>query len=154
MQRPAMLVATLLLIISTVAASAALQTIWDQCNQTNDADASIAACTKILQAPDETYSNRAIAYYIRAGAYRTKGDTERAIADYTKAIESNSRYADAYAGRGIVYQAKGDGDRSIADYTKAIEIDPRYAEAYVGRGIIYRLKGGSDHAITDFTPSD
>src|SRR4029077_3532861 len=101
MQHPAMM-ATLLFVISAVAASAADQTLWDQCNRTRDADASIAACTQVLQAPDETTSNRAIAYYVRAGLYRMKGDNNQAIADYTKAIEANSHYADAYAGRGIV----------------------------------------------------
>ena len=142
---------TLLLLVSLSAASAADQQVWDECTHTSDSDASIAACTKILQAADETTSNRAIAYYARAGAYKTKGDNDQAIADYTKAIEANSRYADAYAGRGIVYQIRGNNDDAIADYSKAIEIDPRYANAYVGRGMVYRLKGDSDHAIADYT---
>ena len=60
-----------------------------------DKDASITACTQILQAPSETVSDRAIAYYIRGGAYQTKGDSNNAVADYTKAIEANLRYADA-----------------------------------------------------------
>jgi tetratricopeptide (TPR) repeat protein len=150
-QHPATIASVLLLAISTVAASGADQTIWDQCQGIRDADASIVACSRILQAPGETNANRAIAYYVRAAVYRLKGDSDQAIADYTKAIESNSRYADAYVSRGIVYQAKGDKDRAIADYTKAIEIDPRYAEAYVGRGIVYRLNGDSDHALADYT---
>jgi tetratricopeptide (TPR) repeat protein len=124
-QHPATIASVLLLAISTVAASGADQTIWDQCQGIRDADASIVACSRILQAPGETNANRAIAYYVRAAVYRLKGDSDQAIADYTKAIESNSRYADAYVSRGIVYQAKGDKDRAIADYTKAIEIDPR-----------------------------
>jgi tetratricopeptide (TPR) repeat protein len=141
----------LLLAISVSAAWAADQKVWDQCNQTGDTDASIAACTQILQAADEPTSNRAIGYYVRAGAYKTKGDNDRAIADYTRAIDANAHYADAYASRGIVYQIKGDNDHAIADYTKAIEIDPHYASAYVGRGMVYRLKGDSDHAIADYT---
>ena len=95
---------TLLLVISSTAVFAADQSAWDECTHTRDSDASIAACTKILQGADETTSNRAIAYYARAGAYKTKGDNDQAIADYTKAIEANPHYADAYAGRGIVYQ--------------------------------------------------
>jgi tetratricopeptide (TPR) repeat protein len=92
MQHPITIAATstLLLAISAVAASGADQTVWDQCNRTRDPDASIVACTQILQAPDETTSNRAIAYYVRAGAYRIKGENDQAIADYTKAIETNS----------------------------------------------------------------
>jgi tetratricopeptide (TPR) repeat protein len=110
MQHPIRVASTsiLLLAISAVTASGADQTVWDQCNRTHDADASIVACTQIVQAPDETTTNRAIAYYVRAGVHRIKGENDQAIADYTKAIETNSHYADAYAGRGIVYQAKGD----------------------------------------------
>src|ERR1700751_1239803 len=125
MPHRAAMASTILLAVSVSAASAADQNVWDACNQAADTDASIAACTQILQAPDETTSNRAIAYYIRAGAYKTKGDDDRAAEDYTKAIEVNARYADAYTGRGIIYQIKGDNGGAIADYTKAIEIDPR-----------------------------
>jgi tetratricopeptide (TPR) repeat protein len=142
---------TLLLVMSFTAASAADQSVWDECTHTQNSNASIAACTKILQGADEATSNRANAYYARGGAYKTKGDNDQAIADYTKAIEANSHYADAYAGRGIVYQIIGKYDDAIADYSKAIEIDPRYANAYVGRGMVYRLKGESDHAIGDYT---
>ena len=118
---------TLLFVISSTAVFAADQNVWDECTHPRDSDASIAACTKILQGADETPSNRAIAFYARAGAYKTKGDNDQAIADYTKAIEANSHYADAYAGRGIVYQIRGNNDDAIADYSKAIEIDPRYS---------------------------
>jgi tetratricopeptide (TPR) repeat protein len=150
-QHPVTIASTLMLLISANAASAADQSVWDQCSQTRDTDASLTACTQILKAAGETTSDRAIAYYIRGGAYRTKGDSDSAIADYTKAIEANSQYADAYVGRGIVYHSKGDSDGAIADYTKALEIDPRYAEAYVGRGTVYRIKGDNNRALTDFT---
>ena len=149
MPHRAAMTSTLLLAISLSAAWAADQNMWDDCNQTGDTGASIAACTQILQAPGEATSNRAIAYYVRAGAYKTKGDNDHAIADYTKAIEANAHYADAYAGRGIVHQIKGDNDDAIADYAKAIEIDPRYASAYLGRGMVYRLTGDSDRAVAD-----
>ena len=150
MQHQITIASIFLLAISTVTALGADQTVWDQCQGTRgDAQASEAACTRILQSPGKTNANRAIAYYVRAGIYRVKGDNDQAIADYTKAIESNPHYADPYAGRGIVYQVKGDSDHAIGDYTKAIEIDPRYAEAHDGRGIVYRLKGDSEHAIAD-----
>jgi tetratricopeptide (TPR) repeat protein len=89
---------------------------------------------------NEAAFNRAITYRACAGAYKAKGDKHQAIADYTKAIEANSRYADAYAARGIVYQIIGKNDDAISDYSKAIEIDPRKADTGVGRGVAYRLK--------------
>ena len=59
MQHRVTIASTLLLVVSAIAASAADQSIWDQCNQTRDKDASITACTQILQAPSETVSDRA-----------------------------------------------------------------------------------------------
>ena len=100
MSHRAAMTSALLLVMSLTAASAADQRVWDECNQNGDTDASIAACTQILQAQDETTSN-AIAYYVRAGGYKTKGDNDHAIVDYTKAIEANAQYADAYASRAI-----------------------------------------------------
>jgi tetratricopeptide (TPR) repeat protein len=127
------------------------QNVWDVCSRAHDVDASIAACTQILQTADEPSSNRAIAYYARAGAFKTKGYNNDAIADYTKAIDIDPRYADAYVGRGIVYQLNGDSDHAIADYTHAIEINPRHAVAYFNRGGVLENEGDHDHAIEDFT---
>ena len=72
-QHPVTVASILALVFSTIAASAADQNVWDHCNQVHDTDASITACTEIVQAPDETTSNRAIAHYIRGGAYQGQG---------------------------------------------------------------------------------
>jgi tetratricopeptide (TPR) repeat protein len=86
-------------------------------------------------------------YVSRGYARQDKGDLEGAIADFTKAIEVDPRYANAYYNRGIARQAKGDHDGAIVDYTKAIEIDPRDAKAYYNRGIARLAKGDLDRAI-------
>ena len=66
------------------------------------------------------------AAYVRRGiAYRLKGNSDRAIADFSKAIEINPNDASAYSYRGSSFNAKGDHDRAIADFTKAIEINPQ-----------------------------
>ena len=41
-----------------------------------------------------------VAYHNRGDAYGLKGDIDRAISDYTKAIELNPNYAPAYNSRG------------------------------------------------------
>ena len=55
--------------------------------------------------------------------------TDRAIADFGKAIEINPRYANAFSNRSLAYRAKGDNEHAIADYNMAIEIDPKLATA-------------------------
>ncbi len=78
-------------------------------------------------------------------------DYDGAIAEFTKAIESNPNYEGPYWGRGTAYSIKGDYDRAIADYTKAIELNPKYATAYYFRGDTWDKKGDDDRAIKDYT---
>jgi len=100
---------------------------------------------------EQTESMEAEFYYNRGIAYGKKGQYDRAISDFTKAIEIDPRYAEAYNNRGIAYGKKDQYDQVISDFTKAIEIDPRYAEAYNNRGIAYGKKGQYDRAISDYT---
>jgi len=79
-----------------------------------------------------------------------KGQYDRAIEDFNKAIALDPNYAKAYTNRGIAYADKGQHDRAIEDYNKAIALDPNYAEAYTNRGVAYYLKGNMGRAISDF----
>ena len=78
-----------------------------------------------------------------------KGEYDRAIADYDRAIGINPSFAGAYNGRGNAYWLKGEHDRAIADYGQAIALNPRNAEAYFNRGNAYADKGENIRAIED-----
>ena len=91
------------------------------------------------------------AYLDQGGTYSQKGEFDKAISHYNKAIELNPTFAVAYLDRGFSYGKLGEDDRAIADYTKAIEINPRYALAFNNRGFIYRKKGDFDRAISDYS---
>jgi tetratricopeptide (TPR) repeat protein len=67
--------------------------------------------------------------YSRGNDYYRKGEYDRAIADYTKAIKLDPKHAFFYNNRGIAYGKKGDRKQAIADYRKALEIDPSYQRA-------------------------
>ena len=90
----------------------------------------------------EFYLNRGVVSY-------HKGQYDKAISDFTKALEINPRYTEAYNLRGGVYSRKGQNDEAISDYSKAIEIDPRDVRAYNYRAWEYTLKGEYDQAISD-----
>ena len=94
-------------------------------------DVRIAACTRAINSgagrPSINYNNRGY-------AYRDKGDTDRAIADFNEAIRLDPKNAIAYTNRGLAYGDKGDTDRAIADLTEAIRLDPKNAIAYTNRG--------------------
>jgi tetratricopeptide (TPR) repeat protein len=83
--------------------------------------------------------------------FASKGEYDRAILEYTKAIEIDHGYTLAYFNRGVTYDDKGEFNRAILDYTKAIEIDPKSSDAYFNRGNAYAQKSEYDRAILDFT---
>ena len=107
---------------------------------------------KAAQEPSEKIFEAAqVAELIANGeAYVSDHDYDRAITDYTKAIELDRKDALAYLNRGSAYYKKQDYDRAIADYTKAIKIDPKAADAYYGRGFAYKAKGNDNWAEADF----
>lgn len=90
----------------------------------------------------EAYNNRGLAYC-------DKEEYDKAITDYTKAIELNPKLANAYNNRGLVYFIRVEYDRAIGDYNEAIELDPKLAEAYRNRGNAYDARGEYDKAKAD-----
>jgi len=64
------------------------------------------------------------AYVNRGAAYRKKGNYDRAIADFNKAIELDPGCAEAYHNRGVAYRRKGEHKRAIADLNKAMKLTP------------------------------
>jgi Flp pilus assembly protein TadD len=65
-----------------------------------------------------------------------KGDYERAIADFTKAIEIIPKMTAVYHHRGLAYEALGRRADAIADYRRALALDPKDEFA---RGALKRL---------------
>ena len=81
---------------------------------------------------------------------KTKGDHDKAIADFNEAIRLDPENAEAYVDRGMAWQAKGDFDKAIADFDAAIRLDPEDARRYVDRGMAWAAKGHFEQAIADF----
>ena len=125
---------------------------WDACINSNP-DVTIFGCSAIIDAGTDTKKNIAAAYINRGNAYDDKGEHDRAIEDYDKAIALNPKNANAYYNRGNAYYNMSEYDRAIKDYDNAIALDPKYADAYGNRGTSYRNKGEYDSAIADYDKS-
>jgi tetratricopeptide (TPR) repeat protein len=118
------------------------------CGQKEDQDLRIRGCTQLIQ-QNRDPKLMAGAYANRGLGYRYKGEYDRAIADYNRAIKIDPK-APVYNNRGWAYYQKGDYDRAISDASVAISIDPKYKFSYHTRGEAYRAKGAYDRALSDF----
>ena len=84
-------------------------------------------------------------YFKRGVEHEEKGQYDRAITDFTKALELNPRLAKVYY-KGNAYLKKGQYDKAITDFNKALELDPQYARSYLGRAIVYTMRKDYDKA--------
>src|SRR6476659_4167910 len=88
---------------------------WVRCvneSGTYSSEIAIAACTAVINSGKESQNALAIADFNRGQSYDSKGDKDRAIADYSKAIDLNPRDSNYYNNRGVAYRGKGDIDRA------------------------------------------
>jgi tetratricopeptide (TPR) repeat protein len=140
----------LLLLLQANAAAAPQDPDWTACNNSQDHDASIAGCTRIIDRGNrEPAAARAVAYRNRADAYFRKSDIERATLDANEAIRLDPNLASAYNTRGHTYLYKSDYDRAIQDYSEAIRLNPKFANFYVNRASAYYAKGDAERTIQD-----
>lgn len=97
-------------------------------------------------------SNYSTAYNNRAVAYNALGEKEKALADYTKAIEYNPNDdVSLYLNRGILRHDLGEYPKAIADYNMVIALDPHNVNAYYNRAMCYQALGDYGRAIIEFT---
>ncbi len=106
----------------------------------------------------------------RGATYAQIGETDRAIADYTRVIEIRkkvtskqwdaivSRYAgrflapsvgELYALRGELYLKQGDRDKAVSDCSEAIKLNPGDDNARFVRASVYKQFKQSDKALLD-----
>ncbi|RKU22228.1 hypothetical protein C6503_04480 [Candidatus Poribacteria bacterium] len=91
------------------------------------------------------------AHNTRGIAYSQKGEQNKAIEAFSKAIDLKPDYANAHYNLGLAYLKKGEVDEAWSASYRAIQCKRNYAEAYNNRGIAYQLKGETIYAIQDYT---
>jgi len=137
-----------------------------------DVDKTIAEYTEALKHnPNDASakSNLASAYYIRGLNFVSKGDHDRAIADFSDAIKFEPDNFLALHNRGLAYFKRCDFDKAVADYEELLRFIPNnndnatkklLAKVYMECGLAHDLKG--DHAraiqylekVLEFNPDD
>lgn len=88
--------------------------------------------------------------YIQTASNALKAkDYQKAIENYTKAIEKKSNYAPSYYGRGLAYYYMDKYDLALDDFARAISYDAKYHQAFYSAGLCYTKLGKYSNAINN-----
>ena len=101
--------------------------------------------TRLLRTPKDPGGHSA-----RGVEAAKKRDYEKAIAEFTKAIEAEPGDAKNYFNRGTAYRGANKLTEALADFSKAIELAPQDVAAYIGRGEVLLVQKQQDPALADF----
>ncbi len=105
-------------------------------------------------------SDNDMAYTNRARAHQMNGDSQRAIADYTKALAIRPRMLGrAYYNRGLIYRKLGRHDLAIQDFSAAIgfhrtgesKLGDKIGMVYYQRGRTYQDSAQPKKALADYS---
>jgi tetratricopeptide (TPR) repeat protein len=119
------------------------------CGAVPPKSATIAACTRVIAAPNTSAHDRAMAYTFRADATRAGGDIVRAVNDYSEALTLLPDFTPALIGRGVAYRDGNDLVHAAADFDQAVKINPKDARALYERGLTKRKSGDTAGADAD-----
>jgi O-antigen biosynthesis protein len=94
--------------------------------------------------------NAAKPHYSLGKALAKKGEWEKAIASYRKALELDSNSAEIYQNLGDALVKKGELDEAVIVYQKAIELQPNLWEVHHNLGDIWQAQGRLDEAVAAY----
>lgn len=123
---------------------------WQACAGDDD-DIAIRACTRIINAGRVKGKDLGTVYYNRGLSLRRKDEFDRAIADYTKALQYIPNDSKVFNNRGVAYELKRQFDLAIADYERAMKLAPADPKPYSNRGDVHRKRGDYKQAIADYS---
>ncbi|MCJ7615679.1 MAG: tetratricopeptide repeat protein, partial [Desulfobacterales bacterium] len=92
----------------------------------------------------------AVSHYKLGRFYQQKGQHQKAIIEFKKAILSYPEYITAYNALGMSYDAVSDYGNAELAYSKAISINPKLAYLYNNLGYSYLCRGDHDSAVIYF----
>ena len=92
----------------------------------------LALFDRALEGGDLSKSDQAKVHASRGVVWRKKGDLDKALNDFRKALALDPELKEAYLNRGNLWRLKGQPYQALADYSKALELDPEWAEPYHG----------------------
>jgi tetratricopeptide (TPR) repeat protein len=150
MRRLIVLAAFLAVEIFASTASGSSRKDLDECMKSQDHDRGIAACTRVIDAPQSTPRQRFVATAYRCTQRSDKYDYAGALPDCEEATRLDPHEAMAWNNLGYVRRSLGDLDGAIAALDTAISIDPKLVLALQNRADALDETGKLDRALADF----
>lgn len=103
----------------------------------------------------------AIAHLNRGNYWYSKNQKDKALEDFSLAIEINPEFSSAYANRSLVYLEKGETEKALKDYnryldllhpfdTKGNRLNLSLSDSFSHRGSIYSRMGQYEKALADY----
>lgn len=123
----------------------------DRANEIRMSDRLDEAITVLNNCLSEELGRVARTYLLLGLSHYERGEQQRAIANYSKAIEFAPSYVTAYANRGLSYAMQKDYDEALRDFDRAIALDPGYMQAYYFRAFTHQKAGRFRSAVNDFS---
>jgi lipoprotein NlpI len=118
--------------------------------QRENYDEAIRLTTQALDSKQLSYKYQEDCFTIRGLAWFSKGEFDKAIADYSVVItDLDPLNPDAFIYRGNARLAKEEYDKAIADYNEVIQMDSQNEPAFHQRGIVQFSRGHFEDAEND-----
>lgn len=100
----------------------------------------------------ENFPGSAMAHNNRGNHYlNVSKEPEKALADYSRAIQLKPSFTDAHTNRGNYYYKKKEFRKALADYERVIGLKADHYSAYNNRGGVHFALGDYAKAIQDYT---
>lgn len=114
--------------------------------RTQQFQAALRSYSCVIQTIDsgyvDAYANRAATYYLRR-------DFERAILDYSSAIQRDSSFVAALSNRGVAYMGLAEYDDALDDFNAALSQNSSFVPALTNRALVNAIAGNFDDAQND-----
>ena len=132
------------------AADARYNDIFRECLRATHGAVIIARCGSVIDTADAPDADKRRALQRRGVAYHTESNIERAIDDFTRAIELAPDETILYGLRGNTRMRARDYAGAAKDYSDAIARRPEEGVMHALRGNAHRLAGDYEAALRDF----
>jgi tetratricopeptide (TPR) repeat protein len=95
----------------------------------NDDDRTIGLCGALIDNEKTDKADRLKALVARGAAFSRKDMTDRAIGDYTVALQLDPTLASIFNARGELWRKKGDRPKALSDFGAALKLNPDHFAA-------------------------